>query len=281
MRTLLCLALAAGCSQSGTQVLAKVQTPLFAMYAGLRASVGKLPPSPVDEVKGGPLQPAAIFGPGGNTRFLPLRRVLEGAEVCGAGRLDAVLEHWLDLAQPGSPAGRAVEYVRGDDLRAMRAEAESISAARYVILYRMLNCQSPGAVEVEAFVVVLSESLPKVVRAVRITARPQPEQSLDDAVYDRLLGALAGRAGVEVRVSSASGGAIVAITGPEPPSIFRPLPPTSTAVTTITTTTGRCTVDTPEAAIEDPGGGMPCDEAEKLARDLRAKGFDAKVIHVK
>jgi hypothetical protein len=263
MRTLLCLLLAAGCSENGKQLLARIHDPIFALYAGLRSTAAKLPPSPVDEVGGGALQPPAVFGVAGNTRFMPLARLADGAEVCAADELEGALERWLDRSMPGTPAAAKVEQARGDEARTLRAEADSVVAARYVVLYRMIGC--PAVTQVEAFVYDVNDN--KVVRTVRVAvSAPTPA-----AVHDRLLGALAGRAGVDVRVPSSAGGVLARITQPEPPAARAPVPTQKVA---------RCYVDTPEAEIEDPGGGMPCAEAEKLATDLRAKGFAAKVIPI-
>jgi hypothetical protein len=124
---------------------------------------------------------------------------------------------------------------------------------------------------VEAFLVDLATD--KVERVVRVDARAG-DVGLSTAVHDRLLGALAGRAGVQVLASSLSGGKIVPLTGAD---LLLP-PPTPPAVAA---KTGRCKIDMPEAEVEDEGGGMPCAEAEALAKKLRGQGFAAKVVPVR
>jgi len=43
----------------------------------------------------------------------------------------------------------------------------------------------------------------------------------------------------------------------------------------------KCTVSTPDAEVSGVEGGLPCSEAEALAKKLNAAGLDAKVVPVK
>jgi hypothetical protein len=267
---MLIVLVALGCSESGKDVMDKLAPRFRELNARLTPMAKALPPSPVTERPGGALQPPAVMGEHGNTWLLNLWGLADHVDLCV--NIDGWLDKFMALSQ-GRGSDPVLPKLRGGDVQRLRATLQELLALRYVVFERMVDCKSPdgpdGSATVEGFLVDVTTG--KVERIVRVSASAAGG-TLGEAANDRLLGALAGRAGVDVRQPGLLGKTIVPITTPDAP----PAPEAPTK--RVAKATGRCTVDTPEAGIEDVGGGMPCDEAEALAKTLRAKGFDAKVL---
>jgi hypothetical protein len=267
MRGIWLVVLAIGCSEQGKDVIAKLAPRFRELNARLAPMAKSLPPSPVTERSGGPLSPPAVMGDHGNAWLLSLWGLADHVDSC------VNLDGWLDQAMAMSVRdvpNRELANLRGPYAKKLRQAEEEVLALRYVVFQRSVDCHNPddanGSATVEAFVVDVTSG--RIERAVRV-AVSAGGKTLAEVAHDRLLGALAGRAGVDVQLRTFRGEPIVPITTPEPPLVAEAPPAKSTK---------RCTVDTPEAGIEDVGGGMPCDEAEALAKKLRASGFDAKVL---
>jgi hypothetical protein len=270
-----------GCKPKGADLLQRHGARFTAIRESLKRAGAELPAPYSTEITGGPLGPAAVVADvGDNTQFVDLWQLVPGGALCANPYFPGELADWLSLTEPGSLRAGVIAK---QDAAALQPAVDRALGARYVVLYRMLDCEDPdtakGNATVEAFVLDLDGA--KLQRSVRIHAERKGADILGTEVHDRLLGALAGRAGTDVRVSGlkAPHAPIVPLTQSDEDAVARHRSGHAQAHKADGfPADAKCTVDTEMGDVSGAEGAIPCAEAKALVEKLRAKGISARVV---